>query len=117
MNYLPTTAKEKKPLRSRHIFTRLLYFGGFDYQSRRFFFYLNSNDNPLPCKSMAALGGNCHALINLSTEIDIIHIIKKSHYPPTGYSGYVDELSNQLNTAVISYAFVCILQAGAFCIL
>ena len=39
------------------------------------------------------------------------------HYPPTGYSGYVDELSNQLNTAVISYASVCILQAGAFRIL
>lgn len=37
--------------------------------------------------------------------------------PPTGYSGYVDELSNQLNTAVISYASVCILQAGAFRIL
>jgi len=34
-----------------------------------------------------------------------------------GYSGYVDELSNQLNTAVISYASVCILQAGAFRIL
>ena len=29
----------------------------------------------------------------------------------------VDELSNQLNTAVISYASVCILQAGAFRIL
>lgn len=66
---------------------------------------------------MAALGGSCHALINLSTQIDIIPIIKKSHYPPTGYSGYVDELSNQLNTAVISYASVCILQAGAFRIL
>ena len=35
---------------------------------------------------------------------------QKSPYPPTGYSGYVDELSNQLNTAVISYASVCILQ-------
>ena len=42
---------------------------------------------------------------------------KKSLYPTTGYSGYVDELSNQLNTAVISYASVCILQAGAFRIL
>ena len=30
---------------------------------------------------------------------------------------YVDELLNQLNTAVISYASVCILQAGAFRIL
>lgn len=39
---------------------------------------------------------------------------QKSPYPPTGYSGYVDELSNQLNTAVISYASVCVLQAGAF---
>ena len=38
-------------------------------------------------------------------------------YPTTGYSGYVDELLNQLNTAVISYASVCILQAGAFRIL
>lgn len=42
---------------------------------------------------------------------------QKSHYPPTGYSAYVDELLNQLNTAVISYASVCILQAGAFRIL
>ena len=42
---------------------------------------------------------------------------QKSPYPPTGYSGYVDELSNQLNTAVISYVSVCILQAGAFRIL
>lgn len=39
---------------------------------------------------------------------------QKSHYPPTGYSAYVDELLNQLNTAVISYASVCVLQAGAF---
>lgn len=66
---------------------------------------------------MAALGGSCHALINLSTQIYIIPIIKKSHYPPTECSGYVDELSNQLNTAIISYASVCILQAGAFRIL
>ena len=43
--------------------------------------------------------------------------VKKSLYPTTGYSGYVDELLNQLNTAVISYASVCILQAGAFRIL
>ena len=42
---------------------------------------------------------------------------QKSHYPPTGYSAYVDELLNQLNTAIISYASVCILQAGAFRIL
>ena len=41
-------------------------------------------------------------------------LLSKSHYPPTGYSAYVDELLNQLNTAVISYASVCILQAGAF---
>ena len=32
-----TTAKEKKPSYSRHIFTRLFYRGGFDFQSRRFF--------------------------------------------------------------------------------
>ena len=29
--------KEKKPSQSSHIFTRLFYFGGFDFQSRRFF--------------------------------------------------------------------------------
>lgn len=45
------------------------------------------------------------------------HLLSKILYPTTSYSGYVDELSNQLNTAVISYASVCILQAGAFCIL
>lgn len=37
--------------------------------------------------------------------------------PPPDKSDYTDELSNQLNTAVISYASVCILQAGAFRIL
>ena len=34
-----------------------------------------------------------------------------------GYSGQWYELLNQLNTAVISYASVCILQTDAFCIL
>ena len=43
--------------------------------------------------------------------------VKKSLYLTTGYSGQWYELSNQLNTAVISYASVCTLQAGAFCIL
>ena len=33
------------------------------------------------------------------------------------YSGYVDELLNQLNTAFISYASICVLQVDAFCIL
>ena len=40
----------------------------------------------------------------------------KSTVPPPGKSGYRYELSNQLNTAVISYAPICVLQAGAFCI-
>ena len=34
---------------------------------------------------MAALGGSRHALINLSTQIDIPPIIKKSLSPATGY--------------------------------
>ena len=42
---------------------------------------------------------------------------KKAIIHRRGIPGYVDELSNQLNTAVISYASVCILQAGAFRIL
>ena len=29
--------KEKKPSQRRQVFTRLFYFGGFDFQSRRFF--------------------------------------------------------------------------------
>ncbi len=45
---------------------------------------------------------------------NISALLKKSHYPPTGYFDHIDELSNQLNTAVISYAFVCVLQAGTF---
>jgi len=40
--------------------------------------------------------------------------VKKSLYITTGYSGHWYELLNQLNTAVISYASVCVLQAGAF---
>ena len=43
--------------------------------------------------------------------------IKKSHYPPTGYSGYIDELTNHTYTFDNSFAPVCNLQTGAFCIL
>ena len=57
-----------------------------------------SNDDPLPCKGMAALGGSRHALINLSTQIDIPPIIKKSLSPATGYFGHKDEQSHHLNT-------------------
>jgi len=81
------------------------------------FFYLNSNDDPLPCKGMAALGGSRHALINLSTQIDIPPIIKKSLSPATGYFGHKDEQSHHLNTFYVSFASVCALQMGAFCIL
>ncbi|EDO62944.1 hypothetical protein CLOLEP_00340 [[Clostridium] leptum DSM 753] len=42
---------------------------------------------------------------------------KKSHYPPTGYSGYIDELTNHTYTFDNSFAPVCNLQTGAFCIL
>ena len=52
----------------------------------------------LPCKGMAALGGSRHALINLSTQIDIPPIIKKSLSPATGYFGHKDEQSHHLNT-------------------
>ena len=34
---LPDDGKEKKPSQRRQVFTRLFYFGGFDFQSRRFF--------------------------------------------------------------------------------
>lgn len=43
---------------------------------------------------MAALGGSRHALINLSTQIDIPPIIKKSLSPATGYFGHKDEQSH-----------------------
>ena len=66
---------------------------------------------------MAALGGSRHALINLSTQIDILPIIKKSLFPVTGYSGHEDEQSHHLNTSYASLAPVCVLQTGAFCIL
>ena len=46
---------------------------------------------------MAALGGSRHALINLSTQIDIPPIIKKSLSPATGYFGHKDEQSHHLN--------------------
>lgn len=41
---------------------------------------------------------------------------KKSHYPPTGYSGYIDELTNHTYTFDNSFAPVCVLQTGAFCV-
>lgn len=66
---------------------------------------------------MAALGGSRHALINLSTQIDIPPIIKKSLSPATGYFGHKDEQSHHLNTFYVSFASVCALQMGAFCIL
>ena len=66
---------------------------------------------------MAALGGSRHALINLSTQIDIPPIIKKSLSPATGYFGHKDEQSHHLNTFYVSFASVCALQTGAFCIL
>lgn len=66
---------------------------------------------------MAALGGSRHALINLSTQIDIPQIIKKSLSPATGYFGHKDEQSHHLNTFYVSFASVCALQMGAFCIL
>lgn len=50
-------------------------------------------------------------------SIHRLHSLKKSIAPPPDKSDYTDELSNQLNTAVISYASVCALQMGAFCIL
>ena len=49
-------------------------------------------------------------------SIHRLHSLKKYSSPPDK-SDYTDELSNQLNTAVISYASVCALQMGAFCIL
>ena len=49
-------------------------------------------------------------------SIHRLHSLKKV-CSPTGQVDYTDELSNQLNTAVISYASVCALQMGAFCIL
>ena len=65
---------------------------------------------------MAALGGSRHALINLSTQIDIPPIIKKSLSPATGYFGHKDAQSHHLNTFYVSFASVCALQMGAFCI-
>ncbi|MCB5482978.1 hypothetical protein LIQ24_14165 [Blautia faecis] len=45
---------------------------------------------------MAALGGSRHALINLSTQIDIPPIIKKSLSPATGYFGHKDERKKEV---------------------
>ena len=42
--------------------------------------------------------------------------VKKSHYPPAGYSGYEYELSVHLNIAHNSFALVRVLRAGAFCL-
>ncbi len=41
-------------------------------------------------------------------------LLSKSHYPPTGYSGYIDELTNHTYTFDNSFASVCALQMGAF---
>ena len=43
-----------------------------------------------------------------------ISALLKKPLSTDGYFDYIDELSNQLNTAVISYASVCVLRAGAF---
>ena len=45
-----------------------------------------------------------------------LHQLKKSIAPPPGKSTYEYELSNHLNTAYISFASVCALQTGAFCV-
>ena len=37
LDVMPDDGKEKKPSQRRQVFTRLFYFGGFDFQSRRFF--------------------------------------------------------------------------------
>lgn len=54
---------------------------------------------------MAAFGGNLHALIIFSTEIDIPQIIKKSLFPAMGYSGHKDEQLHHLNTSYVSLMF------------
>ncbi len=46
----------------------------------------------------------------------MVAFIKKTTVLPLGHSAYRYELSNQLNTADISYAPICVLQTGAFCI-
>ena len=45
----------------------------------------------------------------------VIDTSKKAR-PPPGRSTYEYELSNHLNTAYISFASVCVLQTGAFCL-
>ena len=45
-----------------------------------------------------------------------LHRLKKSIAPPPGKSTYEYELSNHLNTFYISFAPVCDLQTGAFCV-
>ena len=110
--------QKKKPVLLKRLFAGPTVFGGLCFSVGPFiFFIVFSNDDPLPCKGMAALGGSRHALINLSTQIDIPPIIKKSLSPATGYFGHKDEQSHHLNTFYVSFASVCALQMGAFCIL
>ena len=41
--------------------------------------------------------------------------VKKSLYPPSGYSAHIYELRNHVNRFYNSSAPVCVLQTGAFC--
>ena len=116
--HLPDDGKRKKAVAEQtHFHAPTLFRRLWLSEPPFLFIHLNSNDDPLPCKGMAALGGSRHALINLSTQIDIPPIIKKSLSPATGYFGHKDEQSHHLNTFYVSFASVCALQMGAFCIL
>ncbi len=52
----------------------------------------------------------------LSAKSDKLFSVKKMQCSFRGYTTHEYELSNQLNTTYNSFALVCILQAGAFCI-
>jgi len=42
-------------------------------------------------------------------------LVKKSYYPPSGYSDHEDEQINHVNTSINSFAPIRILRMGAFC--
>ena len=64
----------------------------------------------------AANRGSRHETYNLSTQSDNFRIIKKSLTHYGSYSGYEYELLNHYYTFNISFAPVCKMQTGAFCI-
>ena len=106
-----TTAKEKKPSQSRHIFTPI-WNGGFDFRAA---VSLHLHKPMTTCRDTATDGRLfCRVYFTILFLLWSAPV-KKSSYPPSGYSGHWYEHRNHVNRFYNSSASVCVLQTGAFC--